>query len=93
MLIDEKNYTVVGINGYRVGSLTREQAFKLAGRLREQMKQAGWAGKVRVYYRDGSVAQCGGKLSNGPEKSYVRCEKCHAIDYERNEGDSCLEVL
>jgi hypothetical protein len=53
-LIDDKNYTVVGINGYRQGNLTREQAVALARRMQEQMDQAGWRGRMRVYYRDGS---------------------------------------
>ena len=53
-LIDDKLYSVVGINGYRQGNLTKEQAFKLASNLTSQMKTNGWAGKVRIYYRDGS---------------------------------------
>jgi hypothetical protein len=53
-LIDEKNYTVVGPNGYRRGGLTREEAFALAANMREQMRTAGWRGDVRVYYRDGT---------------------------------------
>lgn len=51
--MDEKNYSVVGINGFRQGSLTRTQAIDLAKRLQRQMLEQGWAGKVRVYYRDG----------------------------------------
>lgn len=54
MLIDDRLYSVVGINGYRQGNLTKEQAFSLAKRLREQMRSAGWAGTVRIYYRDGT---------------------------------------
>lgn len=50
----EKNYTVVGINGFRQGSLTRAQAIELAKRMQRMMAEAGWAGKMRVYYRDGS---------------------------------------
>jgi len=53
-IVDEKNYSVVGVNGFRRGSLTRGQAFFLARTMQEQMKTAGWAGKVEVYYRDGS---------------------------------------
>jgi len=53
-MIDDKNYTVVGINGFRRGSLTRAQAVKLARQMKQQMDQAGWAGKVHVFYRDGS---------------------------------------
>jgi hypothetical protein len=53
-LIADKNYTVVGINGYHQGNLTREQAVALARRMQEQMDQAGWRGRMRVYYRDGS---------------------------------------
>lgn len=32
---------------------------------------------------------CGGKLYNGPEKRFVRCERCNTIDWEHNEGDLC----
>lgn len=53
-IIDDKNYSVVGINGYRQNGLTRKQAVDLARRMQEQMKQAGWAGKMKVFYRDGS---------------------------------------
>jgi len=53
-LIDDKNYTVVGINGFRKGGLTYEQAVGLAARMQQQMAQAGWAGRMKVYYRDGS---------------------------------------
>ena len=30
---------------------------------------------------------CNGTFRNGPDKAYVRCDRCGAIDYERNEGD------
>jgi len=53
-MFDDKNYIVVGINGFRQGSLTREQAVKLARKMQEQMDRAGWRGKMKVYYRDGS---------------------------------------
>lgn len=56
-IIDEKNYSVTTINGYRVGNLTREQAEKRAARLVEEMKRAGWAGIVRIHYRDGSTVE------------------------------------
>ena len=52
-IIDERNYTVVGINGYRQGNLTRLQAVVLAYRKQREMQNAGWAGRMRVYYRDG----------------------------------------
>jgi len=54
-VFDENNYTVVGVNGYRVGNLTKEQAFVRAGRLQQEMATAGWAGQVRVFYRDGTL--------------------------------------
>lgn len=60
--VDEKNYAVVGINGFRKGGLTRDEATQLASRMRHQMKVAGWAGKVRIYYRDGTEV-CGGRDS------------------------------
>jgi len=66
----DKNYTVVGINGYRRGNLTRKMALRHAKDLREQMRRAGWAGQVRVYYRDGSevtaayeCSECGNDCS------------------------------
>lgn len=52
-IVDTKLYSVKGPNGFRRGSLTKEEAFSLAGRMTSQMKEAGWAGKVEVYYRDG----------------------------------------
>jgi len=52
--IDDRLYTVVGINGFRKSNLTRSHAFHLAEQTREQMKRAGWRGEVKVYYRDGS---------------------------------------
>lgn len=54
MLLDERNYAVVGINGYRLSNLTLEQARKKAIQLQEEMKTAGWRGKVRIFYRDGT---------------------------------------
>jgi len=53
-MVDTKVYAVTAPNGYRRGGMTLEQARRHAGRLREQMRTAGWAGKVRVFYRDGS---------------------------------------
>jgi hypothetical protein len=35
---------------------------------------------------------CPGKMRNGPEKKYTRCDLCSAIDYEKNEGDRCGRV-
>lgn len=54
VLADEKNYAVVGINGFRRGSLTESEALRLARDMQKQMQTAGWAGKLRVFYRDGS---------------------------------------
>lgn len=54
LIYDEKNYTVVGINGYRRGSLTFQEAHDLASKLNTQMKNNGWSGRAEVYYRDGS---------------------------------------
>lgn len=53
-MIDDRNYAVVGINGFRQGSLTRKQAVDMARRMQEQMDRAGWRGRMQVYYRDGS---------------------------------------
>lgn len=35
------------------------------------------------------VTNCGGTYYNGPDKRYVRCNRCHRIDWEANEGDRC----
>jgi hypothetical protein len=35
------------------------------------------------------TAKCAGVLRNGPQKRFVRCNKCERIDYEGNEGDRC----
>ena len=35
--------------------------------------------------------RCSGKMRNGPEKRYARCDTCGRIDWEANEGDRCLE--
>jgi hypothetical protein len=51
---DDKNYTVTGPNGYRRGSLTREQAEQSATSMNEMMKRRGWRGKARIWYRDGT---------------------------------------
>lgn len=56
-MIDTKVYTVTAPNGYRKANLTREEAMAHAKRLRELMRTNGWAGKVRVIYRDGSVVE------------------------------------
>lgn len=37
--------------------------------------------------------RCPGTMRNGPEKRYVRCDHCHRIDWERNEGDPCPRKL
>lgn len=36
-----------------------------------------------------STKACGGTYYNGPGKRFARCNRCLAIDYEKNEGDSC----
>jgi hypothetical protein len=56
-MLDDRTYSVVGINGYRQDNLTREQAIRLARRMQEQMDRAGWRGKMRVFYRDGSLVE------------------------------------
>ena len=53
-IVDDGNYTVTGINGFRRGSLKRDEAIAMARRMQEQMDRMGWRGKMRVYYRDGS---------------------------------------
>lgn len=52
--MDEKNYAVVGVNGFRRGGLTRDEAIGIARRMQDEMDRAGWRGAVRVFYRDGS---------------------------------------
>ncbi len=61
----DRNYTVVGLYGYRHGSLTFEEAIALARRMQTQMDKAGWRGKMRVYYRDGSSVDWEKKGSHG----------------------------
>ena len=56
-MIDNKTYTVTGPNGFRQGNLTETQARRLAEKMLHTMQQAGWAGKVDIYYRDGSLVQ------------------------------------
>lgn len=56
-LVDDKTYAVTGPNGYRAGSLTRDQADRHHDKLVNEMRTAGWAGTVRTYYRDGSCVQ------------------------------------
>lgn len=53
-MIDDRNYTVVGINGFRHSNLLKTQALKMAKQMQEQMDRAGWRGEMKVYYRDGS---------------------------------------
>ncbi len=53
-MIDHKVFQVVGVNGYRSQWMTREEALAHAARMQERMRLAGWAGKVCVFYRDGS---------------------------------------
>lgn len=52
--MEPKLYTVATIDGYRRTNLTLRQAKRHAAHLREQMRQAGWAGEVRIFYWDGS---------------------------------------
>lgn len=37
--------------------------------------------------------RCGGKFFNGPAKRFARCSRCASIDYEANEGDTCLRIV
>ena len=53
-MIDAHVYYVTTVNGYRSPWLTLAQAKTHAERLKQQMVLAGWAGKVRLHYRDGS---------------------------------------
>lgn len=50
----ERNYTVTCINGYRKTNLTREDAIDHAIQLNSHLRMAGWQGRARVFYRDGS---------------------------------------
>ena len=54
MFIDERTYTVVGINGYRSGSMTHAEAVALAAKMQQEMRAAGWRGDMKVFYRDGT---------------------------------------
>jgi hypothetical protein len=53
-IIDTKLYAVLTDTGFSRGSLTLEEATCMAERMRAQAREAGWATKVRVIYRDGS---------------------------------------
>jgi hypothetical protein len=53
-IVDTKTYVVTGINGYRRPGLTQDEAVALARGLNKQMREAGWRGRARVFYRDGS---------------------------------------
>ena len=53
-IVDDRNYSVVSINGFRRGNLTLPDARTLAARMREQMRTAGWSGEAVIYYRDGT---------------------------------------
>lgn len=33
--------------------------------------------------------RCAGKMRNGPDKRFARCDQCGAISYEKYEGDTC----
>lgn len=50
----ERNYTLTGPYGYRVHSMTRNHAVEQAQRMQAQMTNNGWAGTMRVFYRDGT---------------------------------------
>ena len=45
----------------------------------------------RAVIRDGWY--CNGRMENGPNKNYARCQKCGHIDYEKNEGDLCGRLI
>ena len=40
-----------------------------------------------------SPLYCQGKMYNGPEKHYTRCNICGDVDYEKNEGDICNVII
>ena len=56
---DERIYTVTGPNGFRKPNLKRQEADDLARRMHAQMQTQGWAGTVRVVYRDGTIVWAG----------------------------------
>jgi hypothetical protein len=64
-MIDTKTYYVTAINGYRSGWMTLSQAQTHAAKLQDQMKVAGWRGKARVHYRDGTEV----RETNGPHEA------------------------
>lgn len=53
-MIDERNYTVTCINGFRRGCLSKSAGISLVRKMNEQLKRLGWNGKARLWYRDGS---------------------------------------
>jgi len=60
----ERNYTLTGPYGYRVGSMTRNGAVKQAQRMQVQMARNGWAGTMRVFYRDGTEVSTSCETTN-----------------------------
>lgn len=54
---DDRLYTVVGVNGYRMANQTWKEACRIARRMAEEMRLAGWRGEMRVYYRDGTLCR------------------------------------
>lgn len=63
-LIDDRNYVVTAINGYRSKHMKRDEAEQHARRLNEQMRTNGWTGRAwtgraRIVYRDGSEVPYG----------------------------------
>lgn len=61
-MYDDKNYSVTCINGFRRGSLTKAQAIDLANSMNRQLKQYGWRGKARIWYRDGTEVDTYGNI-------------------------------
>lgn len=52
--VDDGNYVVVGTNGFRKGSLTREKAIGLARRQQAEWDAVRVGIKFEIFYRDGS---------------------------------------
>lgn len=76
----EKNYSVVGINGFQKGSLTFAEAVKLSQQMRRQMKTAGWSGKVSIRFQDGSEVKlcriCGERAVMDSGTDHCGSEEC-----------------
>lgn len=68
--VDDPNYTVVGINGFKQTDLTKKQAIKLARQMQTEINTAGLQGKMQIFSHDGSLVE----WAEVPEEIVTVCE-------------------